>query len=228
MDDWTGVTRGRRNINAAMKRFDQTALAGMSRFYRGNLINCLTGIKPALLIGTKSKSGKTNLAIFSSVFHLGADPALIGFVQRPLTEYSHTYRNIVETGFFTVNHIHESRSSEAHSTSAKFEQGVSEFDSCGFTEEFFDGIYPPFVKESLVRFSASFVREIPIDENGTRIIIARVEEIQLHDCVLRDDGNIRPDAYSPLSVMGLETYLGSKTMARYEYAKPGVPSKPID
>lgn len=211
-----------------MKRFDRQALAELSRFYRANLVNCITGIKPALLIGTKSESGHTNLALFSSVFHLGADPAMIGFIQRPLTGFSHTYKNIMETGVFTVNHIEERRSSDAHATSAKFEEADSEFGVCGFAEEYMGVFYAPFVKESPVRLAASFLREIPIEENGTRIILGKIEEIQVREDCLRTDGNIDPGAYSPLAVMGLETYLGSSVIARYAYAKPGVPPKPID
>ena len=50
------------------------------RIKRFNIINSITGIKPANLIGTISADGKTNLAIFSSDIHLGSNPALIGFI----------------------------------------------------------------------------------------------------------------------------------------------------
>ena len=102
---------------------DKNRLDNFDRFQRGNLINCLTGTKPALLIATQSREGVNNLALFSNVFHLGADPSMIGFVQRPLTSYSHTYKNIIETGWFTVNHINESLTARAHHTSAKFPDG---------------------------------------------------------------------------------------------------------
>ena len=44
------------------------------KLYRTNLFNSLSGFKSANLIGTISKEGKTNLAIFSSVIHVGANP----------------------------------------------------------------------------------------------------------------------------------------------------------
>jgi flavin reductase (DIM6/NTAB) family NADH-FMN oxidoreductase RutF len=81
-------------------------LNSYDRFYRANLINSLSGFKSASLIGTKNKDGISNLAIFSNIVHLGADPALIGFVNRPLEAAPHTLTNIETTGFYTINHIH--------------------------------------------------------------------------------------------------------------------------
>ena len=52
-------------------------LAQMEKRYRAQLINSLSGIKSANLVGTINKDRQTNLSIVSSVFHLGADPALM-------------------------------------------------------------------------------------------------------------------------------------------------------
>ena len=61
--------------------FSKKDIINASRIHRLNLINSITGIKPANLIGTISKDGHTNLAIFSSVIHLGSNPALIDSLQ---------------------------------------------------------------------------------------------------------------------------------------------------
>jgi flavin reductase (DIM6/NTAB) family NADH-FMN oxidoreductase RutF len=71
-------------------------LAGFEKQDRTNLVNGLSGYKSAHLIGTTNKKGETNLAIFSSVVHIGANPALMGFIQRPASEERHTYENILE------------------------------------------------------------------------------------------------------------------------------------
>ena len=61
----------------------------LDSFYRSNLVNSVVGIKQANLIGTISKSGITNLAIFSSVVHLGSHPAPVTYTHLPLpTIYS--------------------------------------------------------------------------------------------------------------------------------------------
>ena len=74
----------------------KTDLENASKVFRLNLINSITGIKPANLIGSISNSGQTNLAIFSSVIHLGSNPAYLGFIMRPIGDVPrHTYENIL-------------------------------------------------------------------------------------------------------------------------------------
>ena len=53
------------------------------RIQRLNIINSISGIKPGNLIGTRSNEGQANLAIISSVIHLGSNPAYLGFIVRP-------------------------------------------------------------------------------------------------------------------------------------------------
>ena len=50
---------------------------------RANLINSVSGIKSANLIGSIDAEGRTNLSIVSSAVHLGSHPPLIGYIQRP-------------------------------------------------------------------------------------------------------------------------------------------------
>ncbi|MDP6923138.1 MAG: flavin oxidoreductase, partial [Lutibacter sp.] len=57
----------------------------MEKTFRINLINSCTGYKSANLIGSKSESGIENLAVFSSVTHLGSNPAILGYMLRPTT-----------------------------------------------------------------------------------------------------------------------------------------------
>ena len=103
-----------------MKHISIDVIETWERFYRANFINCLTGFKSANLIGTVNKSGQPNLAVFSSVVHLGSDPALIGFINRPLAAAPHTIQNIEATGVYTINHINPFFVEKAHQTSAKY------------------------------------------------------------------------------------------------------------
>jgi flavin reductase (DIM6/NTAB) family NADH-FMN oxidoreductase RutF len=59
-----------------MVQFNKEDVQKLPKINRLNLINSCTGYKSANLIGTKSKDGKSNLAIFSSITHLGSDPLL--------------------------------------------------------------------------------------------------------------------------------------------------------
>ena len=76
---------------------NQEQIEELEKIYRINLINSCSGYKSANLIGTVSKKGEENLAIFSSITHLGSNPPLLGFFLRP-TEIvpRHTYLNIKE------------------------------------------------------------------------------------------------------------------------------------
>ena len=48
----------------------------MEQRYRAQLINSLGGFKSLVMLGTQNLQGDTNLAVFSSFFHIGASPAL--------------------------------------------------------------------------------------------------------------------------------------------------------
>ena len=111
-----------------MQYFNTSDIQGFSKLYRLNLINSITGYKSANMIGTKSNSGNENLAIFSSITHLGSNPALLHFTLRPNTVPRDTYKNIRENSVFTVNHVSLKQIDQAHHTSAKYEEKVSEFD----------------------------------------------------------------------------------------------------
>jgi flavin reductase (DIM6/NTAB) family NADH-FMN oxidoreductase RutF len=100
-------------------------LLQLEKPYRTNFVNSLSGFKSANLIGTISKEGKTNLAIFSSVIHVGANPPLMGFLMRPVSVERHTYNNIKETNYFTINRINKEIFKKAHQTSAKYDKDIS-------------------------------------------------------------------------------------------------------
>ena len=108
---------------------------GMERLVRMRLINTISGMKSANLVGTVDQSGHANLALFNSVVHIGANPPYIGMIFRPLTVRRDTYNNIKATGVYTINHVHAGIRERAHQTSASFPAGVSEFEACGLTAE---------------------------------------------------------------------------------------------
>jgi len=184
-----------------------------------NLINSCMGYKSANLIGTQSKDGSTNLAIFSSVTHLGSDPALLGFIVRPTTVPRHTYANIKETEYFTVNSITETMIEEAHHTSANYAKEISEFDKAGLSKEYLDTIAVPFVGESPLKLLCKYVNEYEIKENGTIQIIASIEKIYVDELLLQDDGFIQLDLGKVVSINGLDGYAKTELVSRLPYAR---------
>lgn len=203
------------------RRLDTSELNTLDRIYRLNLINGLSGYKPANLIGTKSADGHSNLSIVSSVIHLSSSPAIMGFIQRPTSVPRHTYSNISETGFFTINQVNEKNIAQAHYTSAKFNREESEFDKCDLTEEYKDGFFAPFVKECNLKISLKFTDEYQIKASNTILIVGAVESIYLPDNVLAEDGQIDINSLNAVCVSGLNNYHVARQIASFSYAKPG-------
>ena len=86
----------------------------MEQRERARLINSLSGFKSANLIGTCDKQGLENLAVVSSVVHLGSNPPLFGFIVRPTESRRDTLENILETKHFTINSVGEPTSYKKH------------------------------------------------------------------------------------------------------------------
>ena len=195
--------------------------------YRTNFINSLSGFKSANLIGTISSEGKTNLAIFNSVIHLGANPPLMGFLMRPVSVERHTYTNIKETGFFTINQIHKDIFKQAHQTSARYEKDISEFDACKLTPQFTKAVKAPYVKESKIKFGLKFLEEQEIKSNGTIFIVGEIIELILPDNVVAKDGYVDIEKAETVVISGLDSYHETKRSARLSYAKPGIEPKEL-
>ncbi len=190
------------------------------RIRRLNIINSVTGIKPANLIGTISNDGFPNVAIFSSVIHLGSNPALLGFVLRPQHEVPRdTYLNIKENGFYTINHVHLKHVKQAHFTSAKFKKEESEFEKCRFTEEYLFDFKAPFVAESQLKMGMKFLEEIPIPINQTILMVGSIEHLSIPDQCVGEDGHLDLSIIETAGIGGLNSYYQLKKTAQFPYAR---------
>ncbi len=208
-----------------MQKFTKDELFIMSKVPRLNLLNCITGYKSANLIATVSKEGISNVAIFSSVTHLGSEPPLIGFILRPTTVPRVTYKNIKETGYFTVNHITSAMIADAHHTSSSYEESISEFDKTNLEAEYIENNKFPFVKGSPVKLFCKYLNEYKIEENGCLHIIASVEELYVEDNLLHEDNWIQLDRGNVVAINGLDGYAVPKIKDRFQYARPDQPTK---
>ena len=195
-------------------------LSGLERRYRANLINSIGGFKSLVLVGTKSIEGKQNLSLFSSLVHIGADPALCGLVVRPNTEGQNTLGNILRTGVYTINHVHAEFIEKAHQTSAKYPEGVNEFEAVGLTPDYMEGVAAPFVKESIIHFACELVQRIPIEFNQTHFIIGKITKVMVPDSLVGQDGFIDLESAGTITCSGLDSYHTTKRLIRLPYAKP--------
>lgn len=205
-----------------MLHFDKAALQNLEKVQRLNLVNSITGIKPANLVGSVSVEGQTNLAIFSSVVHLGSNPAVLGLIVRPAGEVErHTYENIMANGFYTINHVAAEFVQQAHHTSAKFSREESEFAACGFNEVYLDAFPAPFVAESRIKIGLQLLQELPITVNGTLLLVGQVEHLYLPHESLSKEGYIDLDAQNSTGISGLNTYYTLQKIGSLPYAQPG-------
>jgi flavin reductase (DIM6/NTAB) family NADH-FMN oxidoreductase RutF len=203
-----------------IKHYSLAAIHEMERFYRANFINCLTGFKSPVLIGTVNTKGEENLAIFNNLVHLGADPALIGFVNRPKEAAPHTLSNIEATSIYTINHIQMGFVEQAHQTSAKYPEGVSEFEKTGLTTEKLGDCIAPFVKESPAKFSMELQEVIPIRYNNTFFVIGAVRDVYFNPTMVEADGCLNMHKTGIIASLGINGYYDVKEGIKLPYAKP--------
>ncbi len=196
------------------------AIDDMNHLYKINLMNSISGYKPANLIATKSEDGISNVAVFSSVVHYGSSPAILGFVLRPTTVARNTYDNIKKTGFYTINAINEVIIEDAHHTSAKYPSGVSEFDKTDLTEIYKDDFFAPYVAESPIKIGMKFLEEHHIKANGTILILGEVTDLYFKDSMLSEDGFLNLSEEKIASINGLDTYMVAKEYKRLSYQRP--------
>ena len=204
----------------ALKTFTFNDISLFEKRYRAQMINCISGIKSMNLIGTQGQDGQKNLAIFSSVIHMGSNPPLIGFIQRPTTVDRHTYENIISTSYYTINAVTEDLSMKAHQTSARYEKNENEFEETSIEHEYLNGFLAPFVKNTPMKIGLKLEDIIPIEANNTKLIIGKVEQLHINEDYIEEDGRIRIEDTTIVGGAGLDTYLRTEKHGRYSYAKP--------
>ena len=203
-----------------MKFFDTKDINKLHKIYKINLINSCSGFKSANLLGTISNEGITNVAIFSSVTHLGSNPPTLGFILRPTTVPRDTYKNIKETGTFTINHIWEDIIEDAHHTSAKYPEEVSEFEMTTLEPEFKGNYKAPFVKNAPVQMNMKFMEEIYVPSNDVMLIVAQIQELYVNDELLQEDGLINLSLGKVVAINGLDTYATPTFKKQLSYQRP--------
>ena len=202
-----------------MRQYNEKQILDLEKRYRTNLINSLSGFKSANLVGTIDNEGLTNLAIFSSAVHIGANPPLMSIISRPDSVPRHTLENIIASEKFTINHVNEAIFRQAHQTSARY-KNISEFEATQLTPEFLNDFEAPYVKEANIKIGLSLADIIPIKINNTKMIIGKIEWIYLPENSIENDGKINLETAGTIAISGLDTYHKTEEIARLPYAKP--------
>lgn len=199
---------------------NKTEIEQLEKRYRTAFINSLAGFRQAVLVGTKSIKGNNNLAIFNSLIHLGANPAIYGLLSRPDSVQRDTLQNILDTKEYTLNFIQAAHYKEAHQTSARYNKDVSEFEKVGLNPFYHDNFHAPFVGVAVVKIGMQLQEFFPIPANGTVLIIGSIVLVDINDGLVGTDGFVNLSASEVLISQGLDAYFISKEIGRLPYAKP--------
>ncbi|MFA0035360.1 flavin reductase family protein [Vibrio sp. 10N.261.52.A1] len=202
-------------------------LQAMEQRERTRLVNSLSGFKSANLIGSCDSQGAANLAVISSVVHLGSHPPLFGFIVRPCKRRRHTLDNILETKQFTINSIGADFFKKAHQTSARYPKEVSEFESVGLTPYYDDDFSAPFVLESALKIGLELKEHIQIESNHTQMLIGEVVTLHAPKNAFMPDGYLDLEALDTVTISGLDSYHVTQRLRRLSYAKPDEPLFPL-
>lgn len=198
---------------------NKTEIENLERKYRLNLINSISGIKPGNLIATKSENGLENVAVFSSVVHIGSSPAQLAFVLRPQIEKeSDTYKNIISTEFYTINHIPNQLIEKAHYTSAKLSETESEFERINIEKEYSADFFAPYVKQSPVKIGLKLSDMIDLP-NDCKFVIGTVEQLIFGDEIINDLGQLNLEIAESTGISGLNSYYSLKLIDTFPYVR---------
>lgn len=201
-------------------QLDDQHIAALDKRYRAALINAVTGFKPANLVGTADAQRQSNVAIMSSVVHLGSRPPLLGLVIRPDPVDRHTLDNILETGFYTINHVGEHFIEAAHQTAARYPREVSEFDATGLAAHWHDGFPAPFVGEATIRMGMRLREHQELAINGTHFVIGEIVLLEVPDDCVDAEGRLNLVRAGTVALSGLDTYHTARPLKVMAYARP--------
>lgn len=199
--------------------FNQSHISAMEKRYRTTFINSLPGYKSLHMLGTINKDGISNLGLFNSIFHVGANPALLGMVFRPDSNDHDSFENILQSKEYTLNNVLPDYFKQAHQTSARFPSGVSEFEPCGFKEFYLDPFKAPFVAQSSIKIGLELREIIDVTLNNTKILIGEIVHVLMDDGIVTGDGYVDHIKAGTITVSGLDSYFTTEHLGRLAYAK---------
>ena len=211
---------GETELKSKQNQITYEQMMNMEKQERVHFVNSLGGFKSIGLIGTQNKIGQTNLAIVDSIIHIGSNPPLFGMIFRPGVVERHTLENILETGFYTINHINENIFKQAHQTSARYDREISEFEATELNPEYKNDFFSPFLEESHVQLAMEFKEKTILTINNTVLVIGEVKAVYFPEDCLLNDGFLDLEKATSITCSGLDSYHKTTRIDRLSYAKP--------
>jgi len=206
-------------VNQSNTVFTRDDIDALEKRHRATLINSLSGYKSANLLGTADAQGQTNLALMSSVFHIGANPPLVGLLLRPHSVPRHSLENLMDLGEYTLNVVTQQIYKQAHQTSARYPREQSEFAAVGLDEEYSPLLKAPYVAQSSIKTGLSLVETQTLAVNDTVLVIGEIIELRIEEGMLSDDGQLNHNTAQTVAITGLDEYHMATSIERLDYPK---------
>ena len=142
--------------------------------------------RPAILISTVDKKGRSNAAPFSFITPVSISPPLVLFAAVPTR---HTLANVRETGDFVLNLAPEPLLQKLWICSQDFPRGVSEIKEAGLTESRSAVIQAPRIAECVAWIECRY--EFEREAGDHILVVGRVVEVECRDeCLERAKLNL--------------------------------------
>ena len=126
---------------------------------------------------------------------------------------------ILSTNFFTINQIQKSFVKNAHYTSAKFNESISEFEMCKLDEEYINNFHAPFVKQSNLKIGLELKEIIKITSNDSTLVVGEIKQITTKKEYLKDDFMFDLEKSGALAIGGLNEYFTIENIANFPYVR---------
>jgi flavin reductase (DIM6/NTAB) family NADH-FMN oxidoreductase RutF len=191
----------------------------MDERFRTTFINSVWGFRNLNLIGTSSNVLQANFAIFNSLNHLGASPALATITIRPAEVERHTFENILTTNCFSANNVLTEIHQKAHQTSARYLKHENEADEVGLTTVWDSELNTPYLQESSIVLFLKYQEHHTLKINNTILLIASLEKIMFKNNCVEKDGFVNHTKAQTLSCVGIDAYYEPKFVEQLAYAK---------
>lgn len=179
--------------------------------------------RPIALVSTVSRDGIPNLGPFSFFMLGGANPPSL-FYSPTINKRGarkDSLRNVEDTGEFVVNAVTRDMVGGMNAASFEFPDSYNEWQAAGFTAIASELVGPARVAESPFQLECKLFRVVEHGDGpgAARYVIGEVVRMHIREDVY-DGYGVDLDRYRPLSRMGGQDYLDTKSLQMFSLQRP--------
>jgi len=178
--------------------------------------------RPIAFVSTVSKEGVRNLAPFSFLTAVSANPPVICFspmIRGTDGAKKDTLRNIEATGEFVINVVSEDFAQAMNLCSGEYPPEVDEFALSKLTPVASEAVKPARVAEARVQMECTLLEVVHISAKplGGSLVLGKIVRIHVDDAIVQNF-QIDPDRLNAIGRMGGAAY--TRTRDRFDMQRP--------